>query len=431
VTQHYLAAHKAFAGNGASHSPTWLRDLRARAIARFGELGFPTTKQEEWRFTNVAPIAATPFALAKPSAVGLQPSALAPFLIGDDAQPRLVFVNGRLSAELSQSSGWPAGVRVESLVAAVAEDPEFVQRHLGAQADRGSLAALNTAFVSDGALVHVPAGVQVTTPVQLLFLAAPGEVPFVTHPRNLVVVERGARVAIVETYAAAGEGVYWTNAVTELVVGEGARVDWHRVQRESRQAYHTATSHSRQERDSVVHLHTVTLGAVLTRHDVHTVLNGPGGSAVLNGLYLPRDEQHVDHHTWIDHAAPHCDTHEYFNGVLDGKARSVFSGRIIVRPGAQRTDSKQTNNNLLLSADAHADSQPQLEIYADDVKCTHGSTTGPLDEKAMFYLRSRGVGADAARRLLTYGFASEILDRMEVRPLRERLDTLVRERAGV
>lgn len=161
------------------------------------------------------------------------------------------------------------------------------------------------------------------------------------------------------------------------------------------------------------------------------MLEGPGGSAILNGLYLPRGDQHIDHHTWIDHAAPHCETHEYFNGVLDGRARSVFSGRIIVRPGAQRTDSKQTNNNLLLSADAHADSQPQLEIYADDVKCTHGSTTGPLDEKALFYLRARGVGVDAARRLLTYGFAAEILDRMEVRPLRERLDALVRQRAGV
>ncbi len=431
MTQHYLTAYEAFAGNGASQSPSWLREMRERALARVGELGFPTTKQEEWRFTNVAPIAETPFGLAKPPAVGLERSALEPFLIGEGDQRCLVFVNGRFSPEQSQLSGWPAGVRVESLAAAVAADPGFIQRHLGTQANHGPLAALNTAFVSDGALIHVPAGVQVAAPVQLLFLAAPGREPLVAHPRVLVVVERGARVAIVETYAAAGEGVYWTNAVTELVVGEGARVDWHRVQREGPQAYHTATSHSRQERDSVIHLHTVTLGGVLTRHDVHTVLNGPGGSAVLNGLYLPRDEQHVDHHTWIDHAAPHCETHEYFNGVLDGKARSVFSGRIIVRPGAQRTDSKQTNNNLLLSSDAHADSQPQLEIYADDVKCTHGSTTGPLDEKAMFYLRSRGVGADAARRLLTYGFASEILDRMEVRPLRERLDTLVRQRAGV
>jgi Fe-S cluster assembly protein SufD len=277
----------------------------------------------------------------------------------------------------------------------------------------------------------VPAGAHVDEPVQLLFLAVPGVEPLMVHPRTLVVVDRGARAAVVETYAGLGDSRYWSNPVSELVVGEGARVDWHRVQREGVHAYHTGTSHSRQDRDSVVHLHAVALGGALARHDIHTVLNGPGGEAILNGLYLPTGQQHVDHHTWIDHAAPHCETHEYFNGVLDEKSRSVFNGRIIVRPGAQRTDSKQTNNNLLLSADAHADSQPQLEIYADDVKCTHGSTTGPLDEKALFYLRSRGIGAGAARRLLTYGFAAEILDRMEVRPLRERLDALVRQRAGV
>jgi Fe-S cluster assembly protein SufD len=431
VTQHYLAAYQAFAGNGASRSPAWLRELRERGIARFGELGFPTTKQEDWRFTSLAAIAATPFQLGKPSVVGFKAPAIAPFLIGDGAEPRLVFVNGRFNVELARAGTWPEGVQVGSLAAAWGALPELVQRQLGAQANHGALAALNTAFVSDGAFVYVPAGVQVETPVQILFVAAPTGEPLVVHPRTLVVVERGARVAVVETYAAVGEGVYWTNAVTELAVADGARVDWHRVQRDGHQAYHTATSHSRQGRDSVVHLHTVALGGALTRHDVHTVLEGTGGSAILNGLYLPADEQHVDHHTWIDHAAPHCETHEYFNGVLDDKARSVFNGRIIVRPGAQRTDSKQTNNNLLLSKDAHADSQPQLEIYADDVKCTHGSTTGPLDEKALFYLRSRGVGSDDARRLLTYGFASEILERMEVRPLRERLDALVRERAGV
>jgi Fe-S cluster assembly protein SufD len=431
VTQDYVAAYRTFAGNGAGRAPAWLRELRERSIARFCELGFPTTKHEEWRFTNVAPIAGTAFRLAGPSATRLPPSAVAPFVLGGPEQHCLVFVNGRYSAELSRGGTWPAGVRVGSLGEALAADPGLIERHLGHQAAHGAFAALNTAFVADGAYVHVPAGVQLAAPVQLLFLALPGGDPLVMHPRTLVVVERGARVAVVETYAAAADGVYWTNAVTELAVEDGARVDWHRVQRESERAYHTATSHSRQGRDSVVHLHTVALGGALARHDVHTVLAGPGGAAILNGLYLPRGEQHVDHHTWIDHAAPHCETHEYFNGVLDGRARSVFSGRIIVRPGAQRTDSKQTNNNLLLSADAHADSQPQLEIYADDVKCTHGSTTGPLDEKALFYLRSRGVGADAARRLLTYGFAAEILDRMEVQPLRERLDALVRERAGV
>lgn len=429
MTTHYVAAYREFAGNGAGKAPVWLRELRDRAIARFSELGFPTTRQEEWRFTNVAPIAGTPFRLAPPRPATPTPAQIAPFLL-DQKQPRIVVVNGRVDPELSRAGDWPAGVEVGSLADALARDPALLERDLGRQAADGAFAALNTAFVADGAYIRVAAGCQVEQPVQLLFLAVPGPEPLVSHPRTLVIVERGARVALVETYAAAADGVYWTNAVTELVVGDGARVDWHRVQREGERAYHTAASHSRQGRDSVVHLHTVALGAALARHDVHTVLDGPGGSAILNGLYLPRGEQHVDHHTWIDHAAPHCETHEYFNGVLDGRARSVFSGRIIVRQGAQRTDSKQTNNNLLLSPGAHADSQPQLEIYADDVKCTHGSTTGPIDEKALFYLRARGLGADAARRLLTYGFAAEILDRMEVPALRQRLDAIVRERTG-
>jgi Fe-S cluster assembly protein SufD len=242
------------------------------------------------------------------------------------------------------------------------------------------------------------------------------------------VVEREGRAAVIETYAALGDGVYWTNAVTEIVVGDGARVDYHRVQRESEAAYHVASTGSSQGRDSILHVHAVALGAALARHDLRAALDGPGGSCVLNGLYLLRGRQHVDHHTLIDHRQPHCESHEYFNGVLDGAARSVFTGRIIVRPGAQRTDSKQTNNNLLLSGDAHADSQPQLEIYADDVKCTHGSTLGPVDERQLFYLESRGLDGEAARRLLTYGFGAEILARIAIAPLREQLDRAVRAR---
>jgi Fe-S cluster assembly protein SufD len=253
----------------------------------------------------------------------------------------------------------------------------------------------------------------------------------VTHPRTLIVVEREARAAVVETYGALGEAPYWTNAVTEIVAGDGAHVDTYRVQREAESAYHVATSQIVQGRDSAVNLHAVAFGGALARHDVGARLGGPGGRLVLNGLYLLRGRQHVDHHTTIDHAEPHCESHEYFNGVLDDRARSVFTGRILVRPGAQRTDSKQTNNNLLLSGEAHADSQPQLEIYADDVKCTHGSTVGPLDQRALFYLRSRGLAAEAARRLLTYGFGAEIVGRMEVAPLRERLDAMVRAHVGV
>ena len=218
--------------------------------------------------------------------------------------------------------------------------------------------------------------------------------------------------------------------MTEVVAGDGARADCYRVQRESERAYHVAVTEAHQGRDSRVNLHAVAVGGVLTRHDLRGTLAGPGGYLILNGLYLLAGRQHADHHTTIDHAAPHCESHEYFNGVLDGRSRGVFNGRIIVRPGAQKTDSKQTNNNLLLSTEAHADSQPQLEIHADDVKCTHGSTVGPLDARAVFYLRSRGMGEVEARRLLTYGFAAEILGRMEIAPLRAQLDRIVRDRLG-
>jgi Fe-S cluster assembly protein SufD len=430
VTTHYVDAYREFAGNGASSAPSWLRDLRERGIARFGDLGFPTTKQEEWRFTSVAPIAEKEFRLAGKTPAGTSLSDIAPFLLGEAAPQRLVFVNGRWNAALSATGKLPAGVRVASIADLALNEPALLEGFLS-PSEQGAFPSLNTAFLADGAFIYVPVGIQVEVPLQILFFTTPGSDRAVTHPRTLVVVERRARAAIVETYAGSTTEAYWTNAVTDVVVGEGARVDWHRVQREGPGAYHTATTRSRQARDSVVHMHTVTLGATLARHDVSLTLEGPGGQGILNGLYLLNGSQHVDHHTWIDHAAPHCETHEYFNGVLDDQARSVFSGRIIVRPGAQRTDSKQTNNNLLLSPSAHADSQPQLEIYADDVKCTHGSTTGPLDERAMFYLKTRGLDTDGARRLLTYGFAAEILDRMQIAPLRARLDALVRERAGV
>jgi Fe-S cluster assembly protein SufD len=431
TTAHYVAAYRAFAGNGAATAPEWLRQLRDGGIARFVEAGFPSTKQEEWRFTNVATLAATPFALAPRSPLPVPRAALDPFLLGDAAPLRAVFVNGRFAPDLSQLDGLPAGVRVGSLAQAWAAAPDALRTLLGGTIATEPFVALNAAFLADGALVHVAAGVTADEPIQIVYLAVPGAEPTVSHPRTVILVERGARVAVVETYAGAADGVYWTNAVSDLVVADGGRADLHRVQREREQAYHVATTRTRQGRDSVVHVHAVAFGAALARHAVMVRLDGPGAQAILNGLYLVRGRQHVDHHTWIDHAAPHCETHEYFNGVLDGHARAVFNGRIIVRPGAQRTDSKQTNNNLLLSADAHADSQPQLEIYADDVKCTHGSTTGPIDERALFYLRSRGLDGAAARRLLTYGFAAEILGRMEVAPLRAHLDRLVRERAGV
>ena len=427
AVERLVEAYRAFAANGASGAPAWLKELRDRGIARFGELGFPTTKQEAWRFTSLAPLTETAFDLAHPAPRLPTPDAIKPFLLGDG--PRLVFINGFLARSLSTPLF--DDVRLDGLAQTLVDAPDLVRQHLSKYApfaDR-PFAALNTAFVRDGAFVHVPGKMTIDEPIQLLFLATPADrARLVTHPRNLIVLEHEARATVVETYAALGDGVYWTNAVTEVVAGAGARVDCYRVQRESDRAYHVAVTDVHQGRDTTVNVHAVSFGAALARHDLRGTLAGPGGYLILNGLYLLAGEQHADHHTAIDHAAPHCESHEYFNGVLDGRSRGVFNGRIIVRPGAQKTDSKQTNNNLLLSADAHADSQPQLEIYADDVKCTHGSTVGPLDPKALFYLRSRGIGEAEARRLMTYGFAAEILNRMDVAPLRAQLDGIVRAR---
>jgi len=429
AVERLVQAYQAFAANGASGAPAWLKELRAGGIARFGALGFPTTKQEAWRFTSVAALQETPFELAHPALRTPHLAEIEPFLLGNG--PRLVFVNGFLARSLS--TPLLDGVRLDGLARTLVDAPDLVRQHLSkyaAFADR-PFAALNTAFVHDGAFVHVPARTVFEQPIQLLFLAVPsGNAPLISHPRNLIVVEREARASVVETYVALAEGggTYWTNAVTEVVAGDGARVDCYRIQRESDRAYHVAVTDVHQGRDSIANVHAVSFGGALARHDLRGTLAGPGGYLILNGLYALTGDQHADHHTAIDHAAPHCESHEYFNGVLDDRSRGVFNGRIIVRPGAQKTDSKQTNNNLLLSRDAHADSQPQLEIYADDVKCTHGSTVGPLDPKALFYLESRGIGEDEARRLMTYGFAAEILNRMDIAPLREQLDRIVRAR---
>jgi len=439
VQERYVAAFKAFATNGAGAAPPWLREIREGAIARFTELGFPTMKQEEWRFTSVAPIAETRFALAQPNLSRTPtPRDIDRFVPRAVGRRRLVFVNGRHVPALSGADGLPAGVTALGLAEACRHPrgQELVRRHLGRYAGdaRNAFTALNTAFLDDGAFMHVAPDTEMAEPLHLVFVTVPPASPalpprpepLVSHPRNIVIVERGARAAVVESYVALAEGVYWTNAVTELVVGEGARLEYCRVQRESRDAFHVAATHTHQERDSVLGCHPVALGGALSRHDVHTVLAGPGGHLTLNGLYLLGGAQHADHHTVIDHAQPHCESHEYFNGVLDDRAHGVFNGRIIVRPGAQRTDSKQTNNNLLLSTEARADSQPQLEIHADDVRCTHGSTVGPIDQQQLFYLRSRGLSRETARGLLTYGFGTEILGRMPLLEVRSQLDYLVR-----
>jgi Fe-S cluster assembly protein SufD len=429
VKDRYVADFKTFAANGAAGAPAWLKEIREAALTRFVELGFPSMRQEEWRFTSVAPIAETAFALSRRS-LGVTARELEPLCGAGPRSARVVFVDGAFAPELSAVAGLPRGVRAGSLAAALETDPELAREHLARYApyQASPFAALNTAFLSDGAFVYVPAGAELAQPIELVFAATAGGGPTVSHPRSLVVVDRGARAAVIESYVAVHDGLYWTNAVTEVAVGDGARLDYYRLQRESPEAYHVATTHAIQGRDSMLRLHPLALGAGLARHDIYIALAGTGADLVLNGFYLLRGRQHADHHTVIDHAQPHCTSHEFFNGILGEQARGVFTGRIIVRPGAQRTDSKQTNNNLLLSAEARADSQPQLEIYADDVKCTHGSTVGPLDETALYYLRSRGLSPETATAMLTYGFAAEILGRMEHTELRHELERVVQAR---
>jgi len=403
VKQHFIEQYRKFEANGASGSPGWLRSLRERAIARFDEVGFPSTRLEQWRFTNVQPIADTPFTL---SAV-------------------------RWDVARVPNGG---GATVTTLGEAMQRWPDLVQAHLARHApvDANPFTALATAFLADGIFVHVPAGAVIDEPIQLTCRIPSGDARPMTHPRLLIVLERNARAKLIEVYEGeAGGGVSLTNAVTEVVLADGAHLDLCREQRHGSQSYHTATTQSHQGRDSRFVFTAIALGAALARHDINAVLDGTGAFLILNGLSVLRERQHVDHHTTIEHGQPHCESHEYFNGIYDGESHGVFNGRIIVRHGAQRTDSKQTNNNLLLSETARADSQPQLEIYADDVKCTHGSTVGPLDPTALFYLRSRGLDAAAARGLLTYGFGAEILDRITIPGVRERLDRMIRDRLGV
>ncbi len=413
-----------------ANQPAWLLPLRRAGLARFGELGLPTLRHEDWRFTNIAPIAKLPFKPVFDSTAEVAADQLADFAFAKLPGSRLVFVNGRFAPELSVIHKLPAGVRAGSLAAALTSDAATLEKHLGryAQPVDNGFAALNQAFFLDGGFVQVPAGVVVEEPIQFLHVATTKQSGATFHPRNLVLAEANSRVTILENYVALGGTGYFTNAVTELFVGDGAQLELVKFQDEAPDAFHLAAFHSEFGRASKVWLHSFALGAKLSRNNIRTKLAGEGLECVLNGLYLTRNEQLADHHMVVEHAQPHCASHEYFNGILDDKSRGVFHGRILVQPIAQRTDAKQTNKNLLLSDDATVNTKPQLEIYADDVKCTHGATIGQLNADSIYYLRSRGLGPETARRMLIHAFAGEIIERIQQEPVRTELDSLVWER---
>lgn len=410
-------------------APAWLASLREAGMARFGECGFPTVRDEDWRFTNVAPLARLPFRpVMKRAADGLTPETLAQFPLGALAATRLVFVNGHFAPPLSDLGAPSDGLVISSLADVLARDPATLEPHLAHYAraeEQSAFAALNAAFFQDGAFIQVPADHTVAQPVHLVYVTMATESGTTTHPRNLILAAAGSRLTVVESYVATAGTAYLTNAVTEIVAGEGAAVEHCKFQDESTAAFHISALHAKLGRGCNFISHSIATGARLCRNNLRTELAGEGLEAILNGLYLTKGDQLADHHMVVDHAQPRCASHEYFNGILDDKSKGVFHGRILVRPDAQKTDAKQTNKNLLLSDSATINTKPQLEIYADDVKCTHGATVGQLNEESIFYLRARGIGADMARRMLIHSFASEIIERIRHRPLREELDALI------
>ena len=418
----------------APAGPAWLHALRTQGFDAYRESGLPTIRNEEWRYTSVSPIAKISWRVA-PQEFGsrLRPLDIARFLPAGLDVPRLVFINGRLVTRLSTQGRLAAGLHFLGLREALESkgpSARVVQAHLArhAEIEGDAFTALNTAFFENGAFIHVQRGLGFDQPVQVLHLTVAGDQPVVAQPRALIILDESSRANVIEIFAGLGAPARFANSVSEMIVGENAHLEHSLVQFEDDLAYHVGTQRVRVDRNGSLTSRCFALGAALARNNLHCVLNGEGAQATLGGLFMGRGSQHVDEHVHVEHSKPHGTSRQLYRGVLDGASHGVFSGKVVVRPDAQKTDAQQTNNNLLLSDDARIDTKPQLEIYADDVKCAHGATSGRLNEEALFFLRSRGLGEREARALLTYAFAAELIETVEPQALREALSGLVQAR---
>jgi Fe-S cluster assembly protein SufD len=403
---------------------------RQAAFQRFLAAGFPTTRLEEWKHTNIGPIAATEFAL--PSAFDVAPATAEPYLFADDLKHRVVLVNGRWSPELSSIGGLPAGITVRNLrdtlgAAAPKSAPEWL-----AKASAGmQFVDLNTAFVEDGVAIDIAPNAVVTDPIHVVCLGAPASGPIMVTPRIQIRAGENAQAFIVESYGSAPGASIFTNALTIVDAGPGAMVDHVKLQREGSSAFHLAAMFARVDRGATFRSHAITLGGRISRNDISATLAGEGAECTLDGLYVADGDTLVDTHTTIDHAMPHCPSHELYKGILSGRSRAVFNGKIIVRQDAQKTNAKQTNKALLLTGEAQVNTKPQLEIFADDVKCTHGAAIGQLDEDALFYMQARGIAEADARNLLIHAFAGEVLDGVREDVVREQAMRLLEEKLSL
>ncbi len=417
----------AFAARAVRDEPQWLTLMRRSAMASFGRLGFPTPALEDWHYTSLSSIADVPYTIGG-AASSTTVADLTAYMINAD-WPTIVLLNGSYSPSLSSLDALAAGVCVMDLTTAMREQPALVQQHLGSVAvSEHAMTALNTGLMQDGVVVFVPANVVSDTPIHVLHVSDAAAAASATFPRTLIVAERSAMVTVLESFVGLADVAYFTNHVAEVVVGENATVNHTKIQRESEQATHVSMTEVHQARDSHYVNFSMAVGASLSRTNVYTVLDGENCGATLNGLYLGKGSQHTDHQTRIEHAQPNCFSRELYKGVLDGSSHAVFNGKVYVHAIAQKTDGKQSNHTLLLSPDAKIDTKPQLEIFADDVKCTHGATVGRMDEAGLFYMKSRGVPSETARRLLTYAFAADVIETIANDTVKHALEQLTLER---
>ncbi len=425
VQQDYVDVYKGVASGLPGGSVPWVRRVRDSGLSRFREVGFPTPRDEDWKYTNVRPIAKQPFAPALDSHNGIDATRLEILENNVLDSYRCVFVNGHFAPGLSDLDQLPSGVVVMSLKDALNYRAEELETELGrcAPSQLHGFAALNTAFLTDGAYIRIGRDCTLQRPIELIYVSTgDSEQPQVSYPRNLAIAETGSRAVILERYVSLEQSRYLTNAITELVARMSAKVDYYKLQEESAKAFHVCGLFLHQDRDSTVTTNNIAMGGAIARTDLHVSLNDVGAHSTLNGLYIGMGKQHIDNHTQVDHRVARCTSDEFYKGVLAGRSRAVFHGRIVVHQDAQHTDAQQRNNNLLLSRDAEVDTKPQLEIYADDVKCSHGATVGQLDPDSIFYLRSRGIDETSARSLLTYAFANDVINRFAIASIRHELE---------
>jgi Fe-S cluster assembly protein SufD len=404
----------------------WLELVRGSAMDRFELLGFPSVRDEEWKYTNLVSLAKESFV---PATVSDEISGdLNKFAYPETATAHLVVVNGFLREDLSVKTGLENVVAIDLFNAgADARYNKIIRKYLARNAGyhNNGLTALNTAFLQSGVFIWIPKNVELETPIQITFVADPSARNSASFPRVLIVAEENSSATVIESFVSNGDERYFTNAVAEIVVKDGARLDHYRLQRESRSAFHVSTTSAELGRTSRYDTTSINLGAQLARHDVSVVMDHEGAETSVDGLYMVGPDQHTDTHSVIDHKQPHCNSHQLYKGILDGNGRAVFNGKIYVREGAQKTDAMQTNKNLLLSDKARVDTKPQLEIFADDVKCAHGAAVGQIDPEELFYLETRGITPELGRSLLTYGFAEEVIGKIKLESIRSELDAIV------